>query len=98
MPAPWPLLVLTLTLRFIIHFLPFLAAAVIIEAQAGGAPGPHTDSLLCDSIFYGAEQRKSPHPQKGREARSEAKRENTPHYPSHPRNQEMAVQVLAADW
>ena len=57
MPALWPLLVLTLTLRFIIHVLPFLAAAVIIKAQAGGAPEPHTDRVLCDSIFYGAEQR-----------------------------------------
>lgn len=43
--APWPPLVLTLTLRFVIHLLPFLAAAVIIKAQAGRAPGPHTDSV-----------------------------------------------------
>ena len=72
-PAPWPLLVLTLTLRFIIHFLPFLAAAVIIKVQAGGAPGPHTDSLLCDSIFYGAEQRKStPSKREGGQKRSKA--------------------------
>lgn len=95
-PAPWPLLVRTLTLRFIIHFLAFLAAAVR-KAQAGRAPGPHTQTAFtCDSIFYGAEQRET-HPQKGREARNEAKPQNTPHYPNHPQHQEMAMQVLAKD-
>lgn len=47
--APWPLRVLTLTLKFIIHFLPLLAAAVII--WLGGAPGPHTQTVfIYDSI------------------------------------------------
>lgn len=43
--TPWPRLLPTSPLRFIIHSLPFLAALCLRRRRLGGAPGPHTGSL-----------------------------------------------------
>lgn len=94
---PWPLLVLTLTLRFIIHFLPFWLLLFLLRGRLEGLQG-HTQTLLYVTVSFMEQSKGSPHPRKGRQARNEAKLQNAPHYPNRPRNQEMAIQVLAEDW
>lgn len=91
----WPLLVRTFTVRFIMHLLPFSGGCCCYEG-AGWAGSRATHRQRSDVTVSFMEQRET-HPQKGREARNEAKPHNSPHYPNHPQHREMAIQVLAAD-